>query len=115
MTYAQAVKGEAALINKTLQPPQTPPTESAKQSKAIRVRLTDSSEALQVQEEPTEAILEALQRDARESHAVRCIVAAKKLPGGDVILHTSSVEAKQCLQKDSTWVKKLGSSAEVKE
>ena len=68
-----------------------------------------------MQQEPTEAILEALQRDMSESHAVRCIIAAKKLPGGDVLLHTSSTEAKKCLQRDPTWVKKLGTSAHVKQ
>jgi hypothetical protein len=46
---------------------------------------------------------------------IRCIVAAKKLPRGDVLLHTSSTEAKQCLQRDPMWVKKLGNSAQIKQ
>ena len=113
-TYAQAARGDISPTNRTIPPPQAP-TESAKQSKALRVRLADSSEALQIQQEPVETIIEALQQDIGETHAARSIIAAKKLPGGDILLHTSSVEAKQSLQRDPTWVKKLGTSAQLKQ
>ena len=43
---------------------------------------------------PTEALLEKLHACAGETPAINGIIAAKKLPSGNILLHTDSLEAK---------------------
>ncbi len=111
-SYAQAARrGQACGA-----PPQSlreAPHESSKESKLVRVRITDQDEAQKLQAMSTGAILANLQESIGETPAVRSVIAVKKLPGGDVLLHTDSAEAKQRLQQKTEWVTKLSPAAKV--
>jgi hypothetical protein len=89
------------------------PHETAKESKLVRVRIADQGEAQKLQAISTGAILANLQESIGEIPAVRSIVAIKKLPGGDILLHTDNAEAKQHLQQKIEWVTKISPAAKV--
>jgi hypothetical protein len=94
-------------------PPRNAPAESPKEAKLIRIRFSSKEDAQKLHGQPSETILGKLKEQINETPAVKGIVAAKKLPGGDLLLHTDSTETRHALQHNTNWVAKLGPTAIV--
>jgi len=86
---------------------------SPKEAKLVRIRFSNKEDAQKLQTLPIEAILSGLQEQAGETPAIKGIIAVKKLPGGDLLLHTDSATTRDKLQEVTSWTAKLGPTAKI--
>jgi hypothetical protein len=110
-TYAQAARKGIAGASTAFGLPSSTPVESARESKQLLVKV-NPEDAESLQNISPEQIVKRLQ-DGGEPPATRNIIAAKKLPSGDVILYLDEVTVKTHLQSDTKWTARLSPSAKV--
>ena len=88
-------------------PPRTHP-----ETCEITVRLTSAADRKAIAETPNETIVRKVSQAHPEGKAV---VAARKLPSGDVRIFLASEAAKKALLQDQNWTKSIGQSSSAAE
>jgi hypothetical protein len=110
-TYAQAARAGIACVSPAFAPLCAAPVETTNVSKQLLIKIAPNDSAILKDLSP-EQIVKRLQEDG-ETPAAQSIIAAKKLPSGDVILHLNNVLDKAKLQANTEWTSKLGPSAKI--
>lgn len=99
-TWAQAVAAT---------PPLTPPrSPSPCETSEITIRITDPQDRKAISDLPNETVVQKVQQACPEAKAV---VAARKLPSGDVRLYVADEQVKTAMLREQTWAKCLGQSS----
>jgi len=93
--------------------PSEPPKETARTSKEVLVKIQQPEEAANVKNFTNEALWARITQGADAPPALRGVIAVKKLPSGDVVLHASSEADKEALQQNTNWVTRVAPSAKV--
>lgn len=99
-TWAQAV---AATL-----PPTPPRSPSPCETSEITIRIADPDDRKSIANLPNEIIVQKVQKAYPEARAV---VAARKLPSGDVRLYLADEEVKRAMLQEHAWAKCLGPSS----
>ena len=112
-TYAGVAKATNALKT-AAQDQRTPITKKLEETRRMReitVRVRNEGEAEGLRKTQDKEILERIQRTGTSGS--KEVAAVRRLGSGDIRINVSSCEAKTCLEKDTTWIKALGTSAEL--
>lgn len=115
-SYANALRkggaGGTQQVDKTITEPSK---EDPKEQTQILIKIMDKPEAEEIKGISNEEIIARASRDDSESTATRNIIAARKLPSGDILIYTDSVEGKRRLEKEQGWEKKICPTAEIRQ
>jgi hypothetical protein len=113
-SYAQVVSATLAGEKRPFNHPiSNAPKEHPRESKQLLIKISNKEDIANLKNIPTEQIIQRIQEDASTAHASRNIIAARKLPSGDIIIHTNSMQAKSILQTDTDWTSRLCPSATI--
>ena len=82
----------------------------APEPRKIIVRISDEQEKQRVNELSTKEIVQKV----NEGRVDNQVIAARKLPSGEIALYTEDKEARTGLKENTTWAKALSSEAQVK-
>lgn len=93
-------------------PPSPPRPSSPYETCEITIRVADRAERQAIAIMPNEAIIQKIQQTHSEARAV---VAARKLPSGDVRIFCVSDADKKALLREQSWTKCLGQSSAATE
>jgi hypothetical protein len=110
-TYAQVARAGTTSVSPAFAPLLAAPIETTRESKQLLVKIAQHDSTTLKNTSP-EQIVKRLEGDS-ELPAVRGIIAAKRLPSGDVILHLNEASDKARLQSNTEWTKKLCPSAKI--
>lgn len=82
-----------------------------RKAKSLTVRLIDNAARDEARKRTGEQVLQAFKK--MKTRYTEQLVAARITKGGDVLLHAAIVEAREKLERDSTWLKEADATAIV--
>ena len=77
----------------------------SQQRRQIMVKIDERKEAEETKKKPTSQVVKDLAQEG--------VISARRLPSGDLVLHTTDQASRDRMARDSTWAQKIAPSARV--